>query len=219
MMDGYVDLERQRTPYEVIPLQPDQPLEIKNNFLLRGFETEHTCPSFGYVVSEKRTKLKPEYADHPQEKLKELKDRGVAITRAFEIPLVTFTGDTVPGPHLLREDVRKSQIIISECTFFEPEHKDRAKVGMHMHLDDVAEWLRILECQHLVLVHVSRRTDMQMARQRIAQVAGAKAVEKVHFLMDYRANRARYEAQQIAAGETPTPRGKPAVAASGSDED
>jgi ribonuclease Z len=219
MMDGYVDLERQRTPYEVIPLLPDQPLEIKNNFVLRGFETEHTCPSFGYVVSEKRTKLKPEYADHPQEKLKELKDRGVAITRAFEIPLVTFTGDTVPGPHLLREDVRKSQIIISECTFFEPEHKDRAKVGMHMHLDDVAEWLRILECQHLVLVHVSRRTDMQMARQRIAQVAGAKAVEKVHFLMDYRANRARYEAQQIAAGETPTPRGKPAAAASGSDEE
>lgn len=209
MMDGYVDLERQRTPYELIPLLPDQPLEIKNNILLRGFETEHTCPSFGYTVSEKRTKLKPEFLELPQDKLRELKERGTEITRSFEVPLIAYTGDTSPGPHLIREDVRKAQLVISECTFFEPEHKERAKVGMHMHLDDVAEWLRILECQHIVLIHVSRRTDMNYARKRIAEVAGPKHVERVLFLMDYRTNRARYESQLIAAGEpvpTRTPR-------------
>lgn len=209
MMDGYVDLERQRTPYELISLLPDQPLEIKNNILLRGFETEHTCPSFGYTVSEKRTKLKPEFLELPQEKLRELKERGTEITRSFEVPLIAYTGDTSPGPHLIREDVRKAQLVISECTFFEPEHKERAKVGMHMHLDDVAEWLRILECQHIILIHVSRRTDMNYARKRIAEVAGPKHVERVLFLMDYRTNRARYEAQLIAAGEpvpTKTPR-------------
>jgi hypothetical protein len=118
----------------------------------------------------------------------------------LEIPLIAFTGDTAPGPHLIREDVRKAQIVIAECTFFEPDHKERAKVGMHMHLDDIAEWLRILECQHLVLVHVSRRTDMQYARERIAQVAGAKNMERVLFLMDYRTNKARYEGQMVAAG-------------------
>ncbi len=209
MMDGYVDLERQRTPYELIPLLPDQPLEIKNNILLRGFETEHTCPSFGYTVSEKRTKLKPEFLELPQDKLRELKERGTEITRSFEVPLIAYTGDTSPGPHLIREDVRKAQLVISECTFFEPEHKERAKVGMHMHLDDVAEWLRILECQYIVLIHVSRRTDMNYARKRIAEVAGPKHVERVLFLMDYRTNRARYESQLIAAGEpvpTKTPR-------------
>lgn len=209
MMDGYVDLERQRTPYELISLLPDQPLEIKNNILLRGFETEHTCPSFGYTVSEKRTKLKPEFLELPQDKLRELKERGTEITRSFEVPLIAYTGDTSPGPHLIREDVRKAQLVISECTFFEPEHKERAKVGMHMHLDDVAEWLRILECQYIVLIHVSRRTDMNYARKRIAEVAGPKHVERVLFLMDYRTNRARYESQLIAAGEpvpTKTPR-------------
>jgi ribonuclease Z len=203
MMDGYVDLERQRTPYELIPLQAGQPLEIKSNILLRGFETEHTCPSFGYVVSEKRTKLRPEFHELPQEKLRELKERGTEITRSFEIPLIAYTGDTAPGPHLVREDVRKAQILITECTFFEPEHKERARVGQHMHLDDVAEWLRILECQHVVLIHVSRRTDMNYARKRIGEVAGAKAVEKVLFLMDYKTNRARYDAQLLAAGEQP----------------
>jgi ribonuclease Z len=215
MMDGYVDLERQRTPYDLIPLLPDQPLEIKNNVLLRGFATEHTCPSFGYTVSEKRTKLKPEYTDLPQEKLKELKDRGVEITRSFEIPLIAYTGDTMPGPHLVREDVRKAQIIIAECTFFEPDHKERARVGMHMHLDDIAEWLRVVECQYMVLIHVSRRTDMQYARKRVTEIAGAKHADRVLCLMDYKANKLRYENQLMAAGEpipgkdTPPRSGKP----------
>jgi ribonuclease Z len=201
MMDGFSDLEGQRTPYTLIPVQPDQPVEIKNNILLRGFKAEHTCPAFGYTVAEKRTKLKTEFLGLPQEKLKELKESGTDITYSFEVPLITYTGDTAPGAHLLREDVRKSQIIISECTFFEPDHKERAKVGMHMHIDDIAEWLRVVECQYLVLVHISRRTDMMYARKRIAEVAGPKNAEKVLFLMDYRANKARYEGQLIAAGE------------------
>ncbi|MFN7614386.1 MAG: MBL fold metallo-hydrolase, partial [Phycisphaerae bacterium] len=201
MMEGYVDLERQRTPYDLLPLRPDQPLEIKNNIFLRGFETEHTCPSFGYTVSEKRTKLKPEFHDLPQDKLKELKDRGTEITRSFEIPLMAYTGDTMPGPHLVREDVRKAQIIIAECTFFEPDHKERARVGMHMHLDDIAEWLRVVECQYMVLIHVSRRTDMQYARKRVTEIAGAKHADRILCLMDYKGNKARYESQLIAAGE------------------
>lgn len=199
MMEGYVELERQRTPYDLIPLLPDQPYEIKNNIFLRGFETEHTCPSFGYVVSERRTKLKPEFLELPQDKLRELKDRGIEITRSFEIPLIAYTGDTAPGPHLIREDVRKAKIIITECTFFEPDHKDRAKVGMHMHIDNVAEWLRVLECEAIILVHVSRRTELSYARERVAQIAGEKAANKVHILMDYKTNKARYEQQLLDA--------------------
>ncbi len=199
MMAGFVNLERQKTPYEIIPLAPEGQVEIKNNIFLRGFATEHTCPSFGYSVYEKRTKLKPEFLEYPQEKLKELKERGVEITRTLTIPQVAYLGDTQPGPHLIREDVRKAQIVICECTFFEPDHKDRAKIGMHMHVDDVAEWLRVLECEALILVHVSRRTDLHYARKRFSQVCGEEKAGKVHFLMDFRSQRARYEAQLAAA--------------------
>lgn len=222
MMDGYVDLERQRTPYDIIPLLPDQPYEIKNNMFIRGFETEHTCPSFGYVVFEKRTKLRQEFLDLPQDKLKELKDRGVEITRSMEIPQIAYTGDTAPGPHLIREDVRKAQIVIAECTFFEPDHKERAKVGMHMHIDDIAEWLRVLECEYIVLVHVSRRTDMNYARGRIAAISGQKNADKVLFLMDYRANKERYEKQLQEAEAKEAARAgrrKPAPAATDTPEE
>lgn len=208
MMDGYVELEQQRTPYEIVALKPEQPLEIKNNYILRGFEVEHTCPTFGYSVVEKRTKLKDEFQGMPQEKLKELKERGTEIVRHLEIPLIAYTADTAPGPHLLREDVRKAQIVLAECTFFEPDHKQRAKVGMHMHVDDIAEWLRVLECQHLVLVHVSRRTDLSYARKRVAELAGPKLASKVLLLSDYRSNKERYEAQLLAAGVPIETRGR-----------
>jgi ribonuclease Z len=200
MLKGFHELEQQETPFEIIPLEHDQQLKIKNNTSLRAFHTEHTSPSMGYCVVEHRTKLKPEYADLPQEKLKELKDRGEDITRHLEIPLIAYLGDTMAGPHLVREDVRKARVIITECTFFEPGHRGRAKIGKHLHADDIAEWLRVAECETMVIIHVSRRTHMGEASAQIAQALGGKHAGRVLFLMDHRANRDRYERQLREAG-------------------
>ncbi len=200
MMAGYVDLEQQRTPYELMPLEPEQQMEIKPSIFLRTFAVEHTSPSLGYVVVERRSKLKPEFTDFPQEKLRELKERNIEITRTLEIPLVAYIGDTSPGAHLVRNDVRKAQIIITECTFFEPEHAERAKVGMHLHVNDIAEWLRVAECKHMVLTHISRRTHLGFARDRVRELVGEEKSRNVLFLMDYRHNKERYERQLTEAG-------------------
>ena len=139
----------------------------------------------------------------PQEKLKELRDRGEEITRIIEVPLVAYLGDTAPGPWLVREDVRKAQIAICECTFTEAEHADRAKIGMHMHAEAIAEWLRVLECQGLVLTHLSRRTNLGFARKRIGDLVGPQLMKKVEFLMDYKYNKERYEKQLADNGQLP----------------
>jgi ribonuclease Z len=185
----------------LLPLEPEQQIEIKNNTFLRAVPVEHTVASLGFVVVERRSKLKEEFAGLPQEKLRELKQRGTEITRSLEIPLVAYLGDTAPGPHLIRDDVRRSQVVICECTFTEEDHKDRAKVGMHMHVADVVEWLGVLECQHLVLIHLSRRTNLAQARRRIEELACPERMAKVQLLMDHRVNRARYEQQLVAAGQ------------------
>jgi ribonuclease Z len=199
MMDGFQNLERQKTPYELITLDHDQEIQIKNNIMLRAFHTEHTAPSIGYVIVEKRTKLKEHLVGLPQEKLREMKQRGDDIVNHLEVPLLAYTGDTLPGAHLLRDDVRNAQIIISECTFFDPDHKERAKIGMHMHVDNLIEWLKVTECEHMVVVHLSRRTHLGHARKQLVQLAGKELAEKVHFLMDHRTNRGRYDVQAEAA--------------------
>jgi ribonuclease Z len=203
MLAGFVDLENQKTPYKLIALEPGDEFMIKNNIFIRPVPVEHTVPTFGYAIIEKRSKLKDEYNGMPQEKLKELRDRGEAITRVLEVPLVSYLGDCAPGPWLVREEVRKSQIAICECTFTEPDHADRAKVGMHMHAEAIAEWLRVLESQNLVLTHLSRRTNLLFARQRLTQLAGPQLMKKVEFLMDYKNNKERYEKQLADNGQLP----------------
>ncbi|MFG0306134.1 MAG: MBL fold metallo-hydrolase [Phycisphaerales bacterium JB040] len=201
MMEGFVRLERQQTPYELITIEPGDEIEIKNNVVLRAYHTEHTCPSIGYAVVEKRTKLKPELQGLPQDKLRELKERGEEIVNHLEVPLVAYLGDTLPGPHLLAEDVRKARIIITECTFFEPEHRQRARVGMHLHVDDLGEWRKVTECEHMVVTHVSRRTHVPYARARLVEAVGEKLSETTHLLMDHRSNRERYERQEAEAAQ------------------
>jgi ribonuclease Z len=214
MMAGYMDLEQQRTPYELIPLEAEQQIPLKPNIFLRGFPTEHTSPSFGYAIVEKRSKLKPELVNLPQEKLKELKDRGQEITRTLEIPLVAYLGDTSPGPHLVRPDIRTAEIVLCECTFFEPEHRERAKVGMHMHVHDIAEWVRVLECKALILSHISRRTHLGFARQELVRLVGEERARNIFLLMDNRFNRDRYERQEAEAQQTQQPQHRPEPPAS-----
>ena len=201
MMSGYVDLEQQETSYEVFALEPEGELEIKNNIFLRMFEVDHANPSAGYTIYERRSKLRDEYVGLPQEKLRELKSRGVEITRILQIPLVAYLGDTLPGPWLVRDDVRTAQVIISECTFVDDDHVSRAKVGKHMHLSDVIEWLPTLECDALVLTHLSRRSNIGFARKILRKRVKPEHVEKVQFLMDHRTNRERYQQQADEAAQ------------------
>jgi len=169
MMRAWEPLERQKTPFDIVALEPEKDLELKNNILLRAIETRHTVPSLGFAVLERRSKLKDEYRDFPQEKLREFRSRGVEITRQMEIPLVAYTGDTAPGEYLVRDEFADARIVIAECTFFEPNHNDRARTGMHMHIDDIVRLLPVWKAEAIVLVHASRRTTIHYARERIAE--------------------------------------------------
>lgn len=195
VMNAWIDLEAQRTPYNVIELEPEEELEIKNNIFLRAFETKHTVPSLGYVVVEKRSKLRPDLVGLPQEKLVEMKKNGEEITTVLQVPLVCNTGDTMWGPHFDREDVLNANILITECTFLEPDHRDRAQVGQHLHLDDVVRLIKLSKAEHIVLTHLSRRTHLGQARKQIDAAVPAEDRHRVHVLMDHRTNRARLEGQ------------------------
>lgn len=197
MIASWVDLEQQQTEHEIIPIRPDDQIEIKNNIFLRALEVSHTVPALGYSIIEYRSKLKSEYMGMPQERLRDLKKQGQEITYTLQIPLIAYTGDTQMGPFLFRDEFAKAQIVVCECTFFEDDHQKRAKLGKHIHVEDLVALLDIWEAQAVVLVHLSRRTNMQTARQVLESVVGPKQASRVHFLMDHRSNRLRYEQQAV----------------------
>ena len=199
VMQAWIDLEAQRTPYEVIPLEPDGEMEIKNHLFLRAYETHHTVPSLGFVIFEKRGKLMPELVGLPQEKIVELKNQGGQITQIHEIPLVCYTGDTCWGTHFDREDVIHARILITECTFLEPDHRKRAGIGKHLHLDDIVCLVERSKAEAIILTHLSRRTHISQVNKMLDMAIPERHRDRVFVLMDSRGNRTRYENQARAA--------------------
>jgi len=195
VMQAWIDVEGQRTPFRVAPLAPDEELEIKNDLYLRAFRTNHTESSIGFVIVEKREKLLPKLVGLPQEKILEVKKSGEPITQTIEVPQVCYTGDTAWGVHFEREDVLNAKILITECTFLEGGHRNRATIGKHLHLDDVVRICKRSNAEAVILVHLSRRTHLKEARKQIDLALKNDDKDRVHVLMDNRANRARYQLQ------------------------
>lgn len=204
VMRAWVELEAQKTPFLVTGMDPEEEIKIKNNLMLRAFATRHTVPSLGYVIVERRSKLLPELVGLPQEELVRRKNRGEKITDTLQIPLVCCTGDTMWGDHFDREDVLNARILITECTFLEPDHRHRAAVGRHLHLDDIAVLLKRSKAESIVLTHLSRRTHMNAARAALNQILTPDQRQRVFILMDNRTNRQRYE-EQLREAEDSTP--------------
>ncbi|MCP4757979.1 MAG: hypothetical protein GY894_05845 [Planctomycetes bacterium] len=202
MMAAWVPIENQETPYQIQGLEHLEETTLKPNVCLRAVEMHHATTALGYAAIEYRSKLRPELAGRSQSELKTLRDRGESITYNMEIPLLAYTGDTQMCANLLRPEFCKSRVVISECTFFEPEHQDRARVGRHLHVDNLPELLEAWEADAVVLIHVSRRSSLESARQRIDDVLGPDDAQRVHLLMDHRRNRQRYDRQCEESGQS-----------------
>lgn len=201
LMRAWVDIERQRTPYNVVAMEPGQEVEIKNNHFLRAFATNHTCPSLGFTVIEKRSKLRADLVGLTQEALIDLKKKGENITQTIEAPLVCYTGDTMWGPHFDLPELLNAQVLITECTFVDPADRDRAGLGKHLHLSDVVKLLKRCKSEAVILTHLSRRTNIAEARKQIQRVVPQEDQQRLFLLMDIRANRQRYDEQQQQIGQ------------------
>lgn len=185
LLRAWRDVERQGTPYTLVPMVSGQTHEVRRDFVIRAFSTHHGGASLGYSLVSVREKLKEEYLGKPGPELAEMRKQGIEIQYRLEVPLVTFLGDTGPGPVFDQPDVQNAEILITECTFFEPLHKGKAKAGRHFHLDAFVEILPRLKNKHIIIGHVTRRIGIRKARAMLRKRVGHEAMQRIHFLMDF----------------------------------
>jgi len=183
------DVERQGTPYNLIPMMHDQLFEVRRDFGIRAVATHHGGASLAYVLISIREKLKPEYLGKTGPELAKMKLDGVEIQYRIEVPVVAFLGDTTAGPVFDHPDVQNAQVLITECTFFDADHKTKAKAGKHLHVDQLIEQLPKLKNEFIVLTHVSRRTGIRRARGILRKKLGDDAMKRILFLMDFEGSR------------------------------
>ena len=179
-------LERQETPYQLVPMRPGELHKVRADFGIRCHRTHHGGPSLAFSAVQIRRKLKDEFHGKSGDEIVQLKKGGVEIQYTVEVPLVTYTGDTADGDVFDEPDLYEAQVLLTECTFFDDGHRRKAKAGRHLHVRQFAEILPTLECEHVVILHVSRRTGVQRAKRTLRDLVGDDEMRRVHFLMDFK---------------------------------
>ncbi|QJX00217.1 MBL fold metallo-hydrolase [Frigoriglobus tundricola] len=151
-------LDRGRQLADVRGLTAGDEIELSREHVVTVFNTVHTIPSRGFVVWERRNKLKDEYVGLAGDKIRDLKLSGVAITREVRIPLLAYTGDTAPAGLDACPACFDAKILITEMSFVRAAHRrDKIHKFGHMHLDDFVERADRFKNELIVAAHFSTR--------------------------------------------------------------
>ncbi|HVT80934.1 MAG TPA: MBL fold metallo-hydrolase [Phycisphaerae bacterium] len=188
IIHSWAGLEGKVTEHRIVPMNVGDEFELRKGLIARAFAVRHTVPSLGFLLIDRREKLRADLLAQnlPGHILRQMKEKGEKITYTLDVPLVAYTGDTSMGETLVQHGVAEAKVLITECTFFENDHKKRARQGQHMHVTEFLEVLPQLKNELIILSHVSRRTHLKAAK-RIFKEALARLGNppKVEFLMDY----------------------------------
>jgi ribonuclease Z len=159
-------LDRGRMICQLNGLTAGAEFELSREHIVTTFATTHTIPSLGYVVWDRRNKLKEEYHGLPGDKIRDLRLAGTEVTREVRTPLVAYTGDTSPAGLDSCPAAFEAKILITELSFIRPNHR-REKIHKfgHMHLDDLLERADRFKNELIICAHFSTRYHPQEVRR------------------------------------------------------
>jgi ribonuclease Z len=163
-------LDRGRLPCTLLPARPGDEIELSREQIVTVSATTHTVPSLGYVVWERRRKLKPEYFGLEGHKIRDLRLNGIEVTTEIRIPRVAYLGDSSPGGLDACPAMFESEVLIMELTFVAPRHrKDKIHKFGHMHLDDLLERRDKFRNELVIAGHFSTRYHPNQIRECVAR--------------------------------------------------
>lgn len=170
-------------PYDLVGVKAGDEFEIRRNLLVRSFPTKHVRGALGFAVIDVRFKLKEEHLGRPGPELVKLKKQGIEITNRTEVPLVAYLGDTAAKNYSEIPAVRDARALLVECTFFDDEHGTRAWAGKHVHVKELPEMLEGMNNERIIITHITRRTNIGLARKLLRKKLPAETWKKVTILM------------------------------------
>jgi len=158
-------LDRGRLPCTLVPLTPGMEVELSRELVVTVSATSHTVPSLGFVVWERRRKLKPEYANLSGVEIRDLRLGGVEVTHELRVPRVAYLGDSSPAGLDQCPAMYEAEILILELTFVSPSHrKERIHKFGHIHLDDLVERRQRFANEVIIGSHFSTRYQTRQIR-------------------------------------------------------
>lgn len=144
--------------YELVPLKEASPLNPR--LLIEPLSSTHCIESQGYLVSEKKRKLKKKYLKATSKEIINQKNEGHQIDEEIHVPKLSFSGDTTGA--FLQTPAVKAEVFIMECSFFgEDEDKEKIQTYGHTHIHDWKKHADLIESPHPVMIHTSQRYSIE----------------------------------------------------------
>jgi len=168
LLRAFQRLDRGRMPATLVGLVPGQEVELSRELVVRALPTKHTIPSLGFLVWERRRKLKPEYHALSGEEIRDLRLSGVEVAAEIRIPKVAYLGDTAPQGLDASPEAFRAEILIMEMTFVAPgERPERIHKYGHTHLDDFLARADLFENEVIIASHFSTRMHPEQIQRII----------------------------------------------------
>ncbi|GIW22909.1 MAG: ribonuclease Z [Candidatus Sericytochromatia bacterium] len=181
LIKSFSKLEHSNRTYELTPLKEDIEFEYNRVYNVRTFSTDHRIPSLGYTFFYKKSKLKEEFLGLSQKEIVKLKNEGIEITNKIKEPFITYLGDSTFKP-LDNKDydfIKKSKILIMECTFILPEHYEEATLRKHIHIQDIINRKDQFQNKYIILSHFSMRYESSFIHSYLNKILPKELKEKV----------------------------------------
>ncbi len=177
-------LDRGRMVCDIKGVKAGDEIELSREHIMTVFGTKHTVPSVGYVIWDRRKKLKPEFQKLTGDEIRDIRLSGTEVTHEVRKPLVCYVGDSSPDGLDGYPPVYEAQILITELTFFRPEHrKEKIHKFGHTHLDDIIERAEKFQNELIILGHFSTRCHDQQMKQAVDRRMPANLRERVELWM------------------------------------
>lgn len=158
VLKAFMRLDRGRLPCELIGVRPGDEFEISRELVVTACPMRHTVPALGYVVWERRKKLKAEYQGLSGDQIRDIRLAGNEVSEERRLPLLAYTGDTSPAGLDDNPVLYEASILITEMTFVAPGHrKEKIHKHGHMHLDDFVERRDRFRNDLIIAAHFSTR--------------------------------------------------------------
>lgn len=174
-------LDRGKQVVDLVGVEAGQEVELSRDHVVTAVEMRHTVPALGYVVWDRRRKLKEEYHGLAGDQIRDLKLSGVDVTREVRTPLVAYTGDTSPAGLDENPVLYEAKVLITEMSFVRAAHRrDKIHKFGHMHLDDFVERADRFKNEAILCGHLSTRYHPQEVRRVVEAKLPASLRDKVH---------------------------------------
>jgi ribonuclease Z len=171
MLDSFESLDRGKMPCELIGLTAGDEFELSRELVVKTLRTTHTVTSMGYVIFERRNKLKAEFRDLSGEQIRDLRESGTEITEEIRVPIIGYTGDTSPRGLDDNPLFYEVKILITEMTFVAPDHRqDLIHKNGHMHLNDFVDRKDNFKNELIVASHLSTRYSKRQAIHHVQKL-------------------------------------------------